>query len=240
MLSRLRRGGRGGERTRGQAVAEFAVVIPIALLAIFGIISLGLWVFYQQQVTNVAREAARFAAIHSSTAICPTAAWRDPNAPPASYPIYPYHCDGPAAGWPNMVAKARSSVWGTSPTGVHVNACWSGYVKPEVDVAAAAGNYSAASGFPIADHPPVEGDPAVANQFVQCRIGGIDPTTDSGSLGCADGMTTVNDDPASDIPGNRVTAYACFQWSPPLAGFLVIPSSVTMKAVITEVIHRQQ
>ena len=43
------------------------------MMLIFGIISTGLWVFYQQQLTNVAREAARYAAIHSSTAICPTA-----------------------------------------------------------------------------------------------------------------------------------------------------------------------
>jgi len=58
----------------GQGLVEFALVVPFAVMLIFGVISLGLWVFYQQQVTNVAREAARFAAIHSSTAICPTAA----------------------------------------------------------------------------------------------------------------------------------------------------------------------
>ncbi len=35
-------------------------------------IVLGLGVFYQQELTNVAREAARYAAIHSATAQCPT------------------------------------------------------------------------------------------------------------------------------------------------------------------------
>jgi hypothetical protein len=53
-------------------------------------------------------------------------------------------------------------------------------------------------------------------------------------------MTTVTDDQASDKPGNQVTVYACFRWSPPLAGLLLIPSQVTMRAVITEVIQRQQ
>ena len=72
-------------RSRGQALAEFALVFPIAMAVIFGIIVFGLWVFYQQQLTNVAREGARFAAIHSSTAICPTSSWRDPQAPLASY-----------------------------------------------------------------------------------------------------------------------------------------------------------
>lgn len=235
---------RGGGRAtaprqagRGQSIAEFALVIPFALMLIFGIISIGLWVFYQQQLTNVAREAARYAAIHSSTAICPTASWRDPNAPPASYRLAPFHCDGPAAGWPKMVAHARGSVWATNPAGVHVNACWSGYVRPEVNISTFP-DYSDASGFPIADHPPEEA--GVANQFVQCTIAGHDPTTDAAGLPCGDALTTAADDPASDIPGNQVTAYACMAWSPPLAGFLLIPSSITMKAVITEVIHRQQ
>lgn len=233
-----------GQRSRGQGIAEFALVVPFALMLIFGIISIGLWVFYQQQLTNVAREAARYAAIHSSTAICPTTSWRDPQAPPASYPLAPYHCDGADQGWPKMVAYARRSVWGTDPTGVHINACWSGYVKADV-IIPADHNYSQAAGFPLADYPPVQPPvpPAVtgvANQFVQCRIGGHDPTSDQGGLGCADGLTTPADDPSSDLAGNQVTAYACMQWSPPLAGFLLIPPSITMKAVVTEVIHSQQ
>ena len=222
-------------RPRGQSIAEFALVAPLALMLTFGIIAIGLWVFYQQQLTNVAREAARWAAIHSSTAICPTTSWRDPNAPPASYPLI--HCDGADQGWPKMVAQARQSVWGINPGAVHVNACWSGYVTPDIVISSYA-NYSAAAGFPIADHPPVES--GLSNQFVQCKIGGHDPTTDSSGLACGDALTTAADDPASDIPGNQVTAYACMRWSPPLAGFLLIPSSITMKAVVTEVIHRQQ
>ncbi len=75
---------------RGQALVEFALVFPIVLLVIFGIIVFGLFIFYQQQLTNVAREAARFAAIHSSTALCPTSSWRDPQAPPTTYSNYPF------------------------------------------------------------------------------------------------------------------------------------------------------
>ena len=224
-------------RSSGQGLAEFALVAPLGMMLIFGIISTGLWVFYQQQLTNAAREAARYAAIHSSTAICPTASWRDPNAPPASYPLAPYQCDAPNQGWPKMTAHARKSVWGINPAAVFVNACWSGYVPSYVTIPGD-GNYSAASGFPIADHPPEEG--GAPNQFVQCNVGGVNPVTDAGALACGGSLTTANDDPASDMPGNQVTAYACMQWSPPLAGFLLIPSSITMKAVITEVIHRQQ
>ena len=46
-------------RRRGQALVEFALVFPIAMSVIFGIIVFGMWVFYQQQLTNVAREGAR-------------------------------------------------------------------------------------------------------------------------------------------------------------------------------------
>jgi hypothetical protein len=66
------------------------------------------------------------------------------------------------------------------------------------------------------------------------------PVSNTNSLGCTSGMTTTADDPASASPGNEVTVYACFPWVPPLAGILFVPSSVTMRAVITEVIQRQQ
>jgi hypothetical protein len=217
------------ERQTGQALSEFAVTFPIALLVIVGVVVIGLYVFYQQQLTNVAREAARFAAIHSSTAACPTSSWREPQAPPSSYggglcdgvinPADPYP-------WPRMTEHARSYAWGLDPATVQVNACWSGYIPP--------GTTGYQADFPAVDSA------GVPNEFVQCTIDGIDPVTDAGSLDCRTGMTTYADDPASDIPGNQVTAYACFPWAPPLAGFLMIPSQVTMRAVVTEVIHRQQ
>jgi TadE-like protein len=236
----LRRGGQGArDRTRAQALAEFAIVFPIAMLVIFGIIVLGLFVFYQQQITNVAREAARWAAIHSSTSPCPTIGWRD--AQPAGVYPNPFACDGPAnpndtVPWPAMSAQARSNAWGMNASTVMINACWSGYLRPGMTP----------GGSTNADFPPVEdlGAGPVQNTFVQCTIDGIDPTTSQSSLGCRLRMTTAADDPASDkadgLVNNQVTVYACFQWTPPLAGLLMIPSSVTMQATITETIQRQQ
>jgi hypothetical protein len=228
---------------RGQALVEFALVFPIALLLIFAIIVFGLWIFYQQQITNVAREAARFAAIHSSTAICPTSGWRDPQAPPTTYRPYPLSCDGPnnpadPYAWPAMTAQARSYAWGLNSNAVWVNACWSGYA-PAGTVITSPQDYSAASGFPRSDQPPLDGS-GNPNVFAPCTIHRIDPVINTGALGCGKGMTSAADDPSSDIPGNQVTVYACFQWSPPLAGALMIPSTITMRAVITEVIQRQQ
>lgn len=229
-MSRTRR------RRGGQALVEFALVFPIAIIVIVGIIVFGLYIFYQQQLTNVAREAARFAAIHSSTALCPTVGWRDPQAPPSTYPN-PIKCDGPTA-WPWMTKHARSVAWGLNPASIWVNACWSGYA-PSGTVIPNPPDYSAASGFPRSDQPPFDstGNP---NVFAPCTINRIDPVNNSGALGCNGGMTTAADDPSSSIPGNQVTVYACFVWSPPLAGVLMVPSSVTMRAVITEVIQRQQ
>ena len=57
------------------------------------------------------------------------------------------------------------------------------------------------------------------------------------------------DDKASDIAvavGNNlpypttVTVYTCFVWHPPMAGFVVIPSSITIRAVLTEALQRQR
>ncbi len=39
---------------------------------------------------------------------------------------------------------------------------------------------------------------------------------------------------------NQVTVYVCYRWNPPLAGFLLIPSTVTMRAVVTEALQYQQ
>ena len=69
--------------------------------------------------------------------------------------------------------------------------------------------------------------------------------TEGGLIGCRAGLPTTDQASAiSEAPGrpvaNTVTAYACYVWRPPLAGFLLIPETVTMRAVITEAIERQQ
>lgn len=228
---------------RGQALVEFALVFPVALLVIFGIIVCGLLIFYQQQLTNVAREAARFASIHSSTALCPTSSWRDPQAPPTTYSEYPFHCDGPNRpgdphSWPEMTKHARAHAWGLDRGAIWVNACWSGYA-PYGTLINPGQDYSAANGFPRSDNPPVNSS-GNGNVFAPCTIDRVDPENNEGSLGCRSRMTTPADDPASNAPGNQVTLYACFQWTPPLSSFLFMPSTITMRAVVTEVIQRQQ
>jgi Flp pilus assembly protein TadG len=51
-------------RCRGAAAVEFAVVAPVVLLFIFGLIVGGLGVFRYQEVAHLAREGARYASTH--------------------------------------------------------------------------------------------------------------------------------------------------------------------------------
>jgi hypothetical protein len=208
-------------RTRGQALTEFALVFPILLLFLLGIIVLGLGVFYQQQLQNAAREAARFASIHSSEATCPTVSTYDPGEfgpRPFSY----YACDTPSAGWPEMTTFARKSIWGLDPKQVRISACWSSYQD----------------GAGAKDRLPTNPATGIANSLVPCTYSRVqdDPST----LPCPPTATTRADDQGSNKPGNQVSVYACYVWRPPMAGFLLIPSQVVMRTVISEIVQEQQ
>jgi TadE-like protein len=227
------------EHRSGQALVEFALVFPLFLMLLFSIISFGLYVFYNQQLANAAREAARYAAVHSSTSQCPTVSRLDPPLDLRPDSTSYFRCDAPENGWPRMTEAARSKIWGMAPNQVSLTACWSGYVD-------AANNFDA--------HPT---SPNVT--FSDCTMNRVDPRTDSASLPCpapATIPTALNpakadgDDKASDLaaaPGQgdaayptTVTVYTCFIWKPPMAGFVIIPSQITIRAVITESLQRQQ
>jgi hypothetical protein len=221
---------------RGQAMVELALVLPLLIMLLVGIISLGVGVFYQQQLTNAAREAARFASIHSATAQCPTVSKIAPVAPPESYAP----CDTPANSWPFMTAAGRSLVFGLPASAIQIAACWSGYREDTTNA------YDAP---PPGDYLISSTTVTISSTFHQCTIDGADPTSDPQDIGCNSGLAATTVDEASDVSeggaearivANTVTAYACYLWSPPLAGFLLIPETVTLRAVITEPIERQQ
>lgn len=239
------------DRSRGQALTEFALVLPLGLSVLVGILVLGMAVFFQQQVTNAAREAARYAAVHSATSQCPTVSNREPPAKPSSY----YACDPPGSRWPLMTTYGRSKVFGANPASVQFTACWSGY--QEVD-GNGQPNDAAYDALPVA-----LGSAGTPNVFVQCTVrsnnGGtledINPTTGirpatglATEIHCTSPMplTTYANDEASDMSAsyggtaNAVTVLACLVWQPPLAGFLLIPNTVTFRAVITETLQYQQ
>jgi Flp pilus assembly protein TadG len=66
--------GRARRRERGAAAVEFAVVLPLFVTFIFGIIEAGRLMEAQQAVTAAARAGAREAALSNSTASSTTAA----------------------------------------------------------------------------------------------------------------------------------------------------------------------
>jgi TadE-like protein. len=205
---------------------EFALVLPLFVMVLVGIITLGIGVFYQQQLANAAREAARYGVIHSATSDCPTVAWLDPDVSRA--PKTYYRCDPPPT-WPYMSAFARNAVFGMAQSDIHLAACWSGYwTKDNL------GNWGAQD---AAASP--------TTYFRPCTIAGVDPRTNMSSLACPS-TTTAADDMASDLASssehnaNQVTVYACYEWRPPLAGFLLIPQVVHMRAVVTQGLEYQQ
>lgn len=59
---------------RGQTLAEFALVLPIFLLVVFGLFDVGRAVFTYNSLTNAAREAARLAVVNQDEALVATRA----------------------------------------------------------------------------------------------------------------------------------------------------------------------
>lgn len=222
-------------------MVEMALVMPLFVMTLFGIIVLGIGVFYQQQITNAAREAARFASIHSATAQCPTVSRIDPVS--AFKPDTYTRCDRPEDAWPKMTAAGRGAIFGLPASDVRIAACWSGYV----DDTTAAYDAPPPNPSPGYDFGGSAGPTPVTSHWQPCQIDGQNPATDPGAIGCASNVHTTTTDTASDLSekagvvvANQVTAYACYNWQPPLAGFLLIPDTVILRGVISEPIQRQQ
>ena len=69
MTRRRALNGRHDTRSRGQALAEFALVAPIFFLILFSIIDFGRYVYYVQILNNAAREGARYAIVHGANSL---------------------------------------------------------------------------------------------------------------------------------------------------------------------------
>jgi Flp pilus assembly protein TadG len=59
--------GRHRPHGRGQSLVEFALVLPLFLVLVMGIVDLGLSVFAYNSITNAAREGARLAIVNQDT-----------------------------------------------------------------------------------------------------------------------------------------------------------------------------
>ena len=65
---------RNGDRDRGAAAVEFALVLPVLVLMLLGLIEFSILFNTQISLTNAAREGARSMAIHHDQAVAKTAA----------------------------------------------------------------------------------------------------------------------------------------------------------------------
>jgi len=99
-------------RSRGQALAEFAIVAPMFFLLLFGIIEAGRFIFYYEVLSNATREGARYAIVNGYASLtCPTG------------PAYPgsWECDTDGS---DVALAVRRSAVGTLGTSVVVDRCW--------------------------------------------------------------------------------------------------------------------
>lgn len=85
MSTRFRRSSRA--RSRGQGLVEFALVIPIFLVMLFGIIDVGRYVYMSSTLSQAAREGARLAATEAAWIGKTTA--NDPACNAAHGPVCP-------------------------------------------------------------------------------------------------------------------------------------------------------
>lgn len=65
---------------RGQALVEFALILPVFLLILFGVIDAGRLIFTNNMVSNAARNAARVAIVNQSTSGTDTCDTTSPTA----------------------------------------------------------------------------------------------------------------------------------------------------------------
>jgi Flp pilus assembly protein TadG len=55
------------QRADGQALVEFALIIPIFLALLFGVVDLGRVIWANDSLASAAREGARYASVHAGT-----------------------------------------------------------------------------------------------------------------------------------------------------------------------------
>ena len=99
-------------RSRGQALVEFALVVPFFFLLLFGIIEAGRFIFYYESLSHATREGARYAKVNGANKIRSTSG---PAAPGTSA------CD--TAG-NNVVSRVRQAARGVPTAGISVDRCW--------------------------------------------------------------------------------------------------------------------
>ena len=94
----------------GQALAEFALVIPFFLMMVFGIIDLGRGVWAADTAAHAASEAARFAIVHGGSTDTPCKV--GPMSPVPVIPVSPT-CPYPSPSIQSIIDTATNAAIGS-------------------------------------------------------------------------------------------------------------------------------
>jgi hypothetical protein len=109
------------QKPQGQAMVEFALVIPVFILLMVGIFDLGRVIWVNDTLSTAAREAARFAIVHggSDSNLCPVG----PPSASAVIPLPSVSCPYPAPSRQAIKDVAQKWAAGTS-SNVTVSVCY--------------------------------------------------------------------------------------------------------------------
>ena len=84
-------------RTRGQSLAEFALVLPILMLILGGIVQLGMVFWAQNTLTQVVRDTGRWAATQQGCSVAAVDVSQEANTVAANSSLLGYSTPWPAA-----------------------------------------------------------------------------------------------------------------------------------------------
>jgi hypothetical protein len=132
--------------SRGQALAEFAMVAPFFFLLLFGIIEGGRFLVYYQALNNATREGARYAIVHGSNSNCPSG----PMPPGDPTPTGCYDLAGD-----NVIQRVKDAAFGLLGSTVTVTPDWlEGRNDRDAEFLVSA-EYTYSTFIPIVPFPPI-------------------------------------------------------------------------------------
>ncbi len=123
-------------RSRGQALVEFALVIPLFLALVMGTLDMGRVVWAGNSLASAAREGARFAIVHGGAGSdpCPVGPLSPLYGdPPATWPadcLYP----SPSKEWIKNIASGAAIAGGSNVT---VTVCYGAACSGDTDATGA-------------------------------------------------------------------------------------------------------
>jgi Flp pilus assembly protein TadG len=118
----------GRRSHRGQALLEFALVLPVFLLIVFGIIDIGRYVYLTNAFNEAAREGARYGSVEQWSYACPASV---PVASQTRFTCTAAVAIGRIAGAPSYISTPTVTCYsraGDATSAVSAAACRAGYM----------------------------------------------------------------------------------------------------------------